>query len=204
MDHALPFSAAAERNREPILAALRPHLAGCRQVLEIGSGTGQHAERFAAAMPHLQWLCTDVPEHLPGLRARLDLAQLPNTPPPIALDVRDRPWPVHGFDALYSANTLHIMGWPEVEALVAGADDALAADAVLAIYGPFNIGGRFTSDSNAAFDEALRAADPRRGIRDVEAVDALAAARGFDLIEDAALPANNRLRVLRRTARAGR
>jgi SAM-dependent methyltransferase len=194
----LPFSAAAERNREPILAALKPRLAGCRLVLEIGSGTGQHAEYFAAAMPAVCWQCSDLVENLPGLRARLDAADLANTPPPIALDVRDRPWPINGIDVLYSANTLHIMGWPEVEALFAGMQDALAAQALLAIYGPFNHGGRFTSDSNAAFDAALRAADPRRGIRDVEAVDALARAAGFLLQDDIAMPANNRLLVWRR------
>jgi hypothetical protein len=194
----LPFSAAAERNRTPILAVLRRHFADRRRVLEIGSGSGQHAECFAAALPGLQWQCSELAEHLPGLRARLAAAGLANIPPPVALDVRDRPWPVTGADALFSANTLHIMGWPEVEALFAGMQDALAAQSVLAIYGPFNVGGGFTSDSNAAFDAALRAADPRRGIRDLEAVDALARAAGFVLEEDAAMPANNRLLLWRR------
>jgi SAM-dependent methyltransferase len=194
----LAFSAAAERNREPILAALRPRLVACRHVLEIGSGTGQHAEHFAAAMPWVRWQCSDLAGNLPGLCARLDAAALANTPPPVALDVLDGCWPVDGFDALYSANTLHIMGWPEVEALFVGMHVALAAQALLAIYGPFNYGGRFTSDSNAAFDAALRAGDPRRGIRDVEAVDALARAIGFVLEDDVAMPANNRLRVWRR------
>jgi cyclopropane fatty-acyl-phospholipid synthase-like methyltransferase len=200
MHQELPFSAAAERNREPILAALRPHLHDCRTVLEIGSGTGQHAEYFAAEMPHLRWQCSDLPENLPGVRARLALAGLANTPAPVALDVRTRPWPIAGIDALYSANTLHIMGWEEVEAMFAGMLDVLEPRAVLAIYGPFNVGGRFTSDSNAAFDAALRNTDPRRGIRDLEAVDAAAAALGFALVQDAALPANNRLLVWRRSA----
>jgi cyclopropane fatty-acyl-phospholipid synthase-like methyltransferase len=200
MQQELTYSAAAERNREPILVALRPHMADCRHVLEIGSGTGQHAEHFAAVLRHLQWQCSDLPENLPGLRARLALAGLPNTPAPVALDVRDRPWPVAAIDALYSANTLHIMGWPEVEALFAGMQDVLEPRALVAIYGPFNIDGRFTSDSNAAFDAALRAADPRRGIRDLEAVDALAAGCGFRMIEDVALPANNRLVLWRRAA----
>ncbi|WP_374245564.1 DUF938 domain-containing protein [Zoogloea sp.] len=192
-----PWSAACERNRAPILTVLRSHFADRRRVLELGAGTGQHAVHFAAALPHLVWQTSDRPTHLAGIRLWLDEAGLPNTPPPLALDVT-RPWPATGFDAAFSANTLHILGWPEVEALFAGLDTALAADARLAIYGPFNYGGKFSSDSNAAFDAALRADDPKRGIRDFEAVDALARARGFTLLEDRAMPANNRCAVWRR------
>jgi len=192
-----PWSAACERNRAPILTVLRSHFADRRRVLELGAGTGQHAVHFAAALPHLVWQTSDRPTHLAGIRLWLDEAGLPNTPPPLALDVT-RSWPATGFDAAFSANTLHILGWPEVEALFAGLDTALAADARLAIYGLFNDGGKFTSDSNAAFDAALRADDPKRGIRDFEAVDALARARGFTLVEDRAMPANNRCAVWRR------
>jgi cyclopropane fatty-acyl-phospholipid synthase-like methyltransferase len=194
---AKPHAAATERNREPILAVLRRHLADRRRVLEIGSGTGQHAVHFATALPHLVWQCSDVADHLPGIRAWLDDAALANTPAPIALDVNDA-WPDDSFDAAFSANTLHIMGWAEVQRMIAGLDDVLARDAVLALYGPFNYGGRFTSDSNAAFDGDLRAANPTRGIRDFEAVDALARRIGFTLAEDVAMPANNRTLVWRR------
>lgn len=186
-----PYSPACERNREPILAALRPHFADRRHVLEIGSGTGQHAVHFAAALPHLLWQTSDRPEWLPGIRLWLAEASLPNTPPPIELDVGG-PWPGERFDAVFSANTLHIMGWREVEALFESLPAVLADDACLTIYGPFNYAGRFTSPSNAAFDASLRADDPRRGIRDFEAVDALARRIGFELIEDLAMPANNR------------
>ena len=193
-----PFSPASERNRDPILEVLRERLAQTRQVLEIGSGTGQHAVHFAAAMPWLSWQCSDRADHLPGIRAWLDEAALPNTPPPLELDVAQGPWPARSFDAAFSANTLHIMGWPEVEACFAGLDDALAADAVLVVYGPFNYGGQFTSHSNREFDASLKARDARMGIRDAEAVDALAAGIGLRLRDDVAMPANNRCRVWRR------
>lgn len=196
-----PFSAACERNRAPILAALRLHFADRRHVLEIGSGTGQHAVHFAAALPHLVWQTSDRAEWLPGVRLWLAEAGLPNTPPPLELDVRG-PWPSERFDAIFSANTLHIMGWPEVEALFAGLPAVLADDARLTIYGPFNYGGRFTSPSNAAFDAGLRADDPKRGIRDFEAVDALARGIGFELVEDLAMPANNRCLSWRRPGKA--
>ena len=187
-----PFSPACERNREPILAVLRRHLAASRRVLEIGSGTGQHAVHFAAAMPFLTWQCSDVAEHLPGIEAWLSDASLPNTPSPIELDVARGPWPRNRFDAVFSANTLHIMGWPEVEAFFAGLQTVLGDQGTLVVYGPFNQGGDYTSNSNREFDGWLKARDPRSGIRDFEAVDALARAIGMALAEDVAMPANNR------------
>ena len=192
-----PHAPACDRNREPILAVLRECFADRSRVLEIGSGTGQHAVHFAAALPHLTWQCTERDENLAGVRMWLDEAALPNTPPPIALDVGGR-WPRARYDAVFSANTLHIMGWPEVERLFAALPDVLDDAATLAIYGPFNFGGSFTSDSNAAFDASLRARDPRQGLRDAEAVDALARAAGFGSLEDRAMPANNRCLVWRR------
>lgn len=193
-----PFSPACERNRDPILAVLRTHFADRRHALEIGSGTGQHAVHFAAAMPWLTWQCSDVAEHLPGIRAWLDEAALPNTPAPIELDVARGPWPTARFDAVFSANTLHIMGWPEVEAFLAGLGAVLADAATVVVYGPFNYGGTYTSHSNREFDGWLKARDPRSGIRDFEAVDALARGVGLDLVEDVAMPANNRCLVWRR------
>jgi hypothetical protein len=153
---------------------------------------------FAAAMPWLSWQCSDRADYLPGIRAWLDEAALPNTPPSLELDVALGSWPARSFDAAFSANTLHIMGWSEVEAFFAGLDKTLAADAVLAVYGPFNYGGQFTSDSNREFDASLKARDGRMGIRDAEAVDALARTIGLRLVDDAAMPANNRCRVWRR------
>ena len=193
-----PHAPACDRNRDPILAVLREHFADRREVLEVGSGTGQHAVHFAAAMPHLVWQCSDRAGNLPGIRMWLDEAALPNTPSPIAFDVSSE-WPERRYDAVFSANTLHIMGWPEVERLFAGLPTILAPDATLAIYGPFNVGGRYTSEGNASFDASLKAKAPHQGLRDVEAVDALARRAGLALIADRAMPANNRLLVWRRT-----
>ena len=197
-----PFSPSCERNRDPILAVLREHFADRRHVLEIGSGTGQHAVHFAAAMPWLRWQCSDLAENLPGIRLWLDAAGLANTPAPIELDVRGA-WPAQGFDAppfdaVFSANSLHIMGWPEVQAFFAGVDTVLADDAMLVVYGPFNYGGEYSSDSNREFDGWLKARDPRSAIRDFEAVDALARGIGLALVADVAMPANNRTLAWRR------
>lgn len=192
-----PYSAACERNREPILALLRQHFAECQRVLEVGSGTGQHAVHFAAALPQLLWQTSDRPEYLDGIRSWLAEAALPNTPPPLTLDVQGA-WPAQTFDALFTANTLHIMGWPEVQQFFAALPGVLDPGAMLAIYGPFNRGGRHSSDSNAAFDADLKSRDPKMGLRDFEAVDALAQQAGFGLLQDHALPANNRLLVWRR------
>ncbi|MGY0799804.1 DUF938 domain-containing protein [Lysobacter sp. A286] len=206
-----PFSPSCERNREPILAVLRRHFTGRHQVLEIGAGTGQHAVHFAAAMPWLVWQCSDRAEYLPGIRRWLDETALANTPAPLALDVSARPWPVHAvgtaagegrvrFDAAFTANTLHIMGWADVQAFFDGLDAALAEDATLVVYGPFNYDGEYSSHSNREFDGWLKARDPRSGIRDFEAVDALARAIGLQLVEDVAMPANNRCLVWTRQA----
>jgi len=195
----LPFSPACERNREPILAVLRGCLAEPARVLEIGGGTGQHAEHFASQLPLLHWQSSDRADYLPGLAARIRYAALPNLPAPVELDVARRElWPTESFDAAYSANTLHIMGWPEVEQFFAMVGEVLEPESTLIVYGPLNYGGRFTSESNAAFDAQLRADDPKRGIRDFEAVDALARAQGFRLAADIAMPANNRCLVWRR------
>ncbi|MCE9641512.1 MAG: DUF938 domain-containing protein [Betaproteobacteria bacterium] len=189
-----PDAPSCERNREPILAVLRDHFTDRRKVLEIGSGTGQHAIHFAAAMPHLTWQTSDRMENLPGIRAWLDEADLPNTPAPIRLDVNDA-WPSTRFDAIFSANTLHIMSWAEVERVFARLPEVMTGDARLVVYGPFNYGSRFTSESNAAFDAWLKQSGAHQGIRDFEAVDALAGQAGLTLIEDRAMPSNNRCLV---------
>lgn len=198
-----PHSDACERNQGPILEVLRDRFADRRHVLEIGSGTGQHAVHFAAALPGLTWQTSDVPGNLPGIRAWIEEADLPNLPPPIALDVTG-PWPPVHFDAVFTANTLHIMGWPEVQGLFAGLAQVLSPGAVLAVYGPFNYDGRFTSPSNAAFDEWLKRRAPQSGIRDFADVDQLARSNGLILVEDRPMPANNRTLVWRRTAATGR
>ena len=192
-----PCAPACERTREPILDVLRDHFGDRRAVLEIGSGTGQHAIFFAARLPHLVWQTSDRAENLPGIKAWLDEAGLPNTPPPLELDVTGA-WPAGRYDALFSANTLHIMPWSVVECLFAGLADILAAQGKVAIYGPFNYGGRFTSASNAAFDLRLKEDAPHQGIRDFEKVNRLAGMAGLELVEDRAMPSNNRCLVWRR------
>lgn len=182
-----PYSEACERNREPILAVLKRVFAGSRKVLEIGSGTGQHAAYFSAALPQLRWQASDVAEHLAGIRKW--------GVEPIELDV-DQPWPPVDADAVFSANTAHIMSWPQVERMFAGAA-AMPSCELLCLYGPFSYGGKHTSESNARFDAMLRARDPASGIREFEAICALAARCGLRLDEDHALPANNRLLVFR-------
>ena len=194
-----PYADACERNRGPILEVLRNHFADRRRVLEIGSGTGQHAVHFAAALPHLLWQTSDLEPSLPGIRRWLEESGLSNLPPPLALDVTG-PWPDTSFDAVFSANTLHIMSWPQVRALFEALPAVLTPDALVAVYGPFNYDGRFTSESNASFDAWLKQRSAQSGIRDYAAVDELARARGFALVEDRPMPANNRTLIWRRSA----
>lgn len=191
MSEAKPYSAASERNRAPILDVLRRHFATRSRVLEIGSGSGQHALHFAAAMPWLDWQASDRAAALPGIRRWFDAANLPNLRAPFALDVARDAWPAPGFDAAFSANTTHIMHWAEVEAMFAGLGRVLAPDATVVIYGPFHRDGRPTSESNAAFDASLRTRDPGMGLRDVAALHALAAGIGLHRVDDVAMPANN-------------
>jgi hypothetical protein len=150
---------------------------------------------FGAELPHLVWQTGDVPQHHAGILAWLGEAALPNVLPPLALDVCHSGWRSGRYDAVFSANTLHIMSWPEVECFFEGVGEVLEAGGVLAVYGPFNYGGAFTSESNARFDAWLKARDPASGVRDFEAVDALARAQGLVLKLDIAMPANNRTLV---------
>lgn len=187
-----PFAPACERNRQPILDQLQGIFADVDQVLEIGSGTGQHAVFFAQHLPHLQWQPSDRAENLAGIAAWCSDANLPNLHAPLALDV-DRPWPVQTVSAVFSANTLHIMGWPQVQRLFVALAQHLAEAGVLAVYGPFNYHGRYSSESNAQFDQWLKTQSAYSAIRDFEAVDALAQSAGLTLVADHAMPANNRL-----------
>ncbi|MBN8473357.1 DUF938 domain-containing protein [Sulfuritalea sp.] len=194
-----PDAPSCARNREPILRVLQRHFADRRKVLEIGSGTGQHAVFFAAELPHLIWQASDRLENLAGIQAWLDEAALGNTPAATKFDVGGA-WPAGRFDAVFSANTLHIMSWPEVGRLFAGLPGVMADDFTLVIYGPFNYDGRYTSESNAAFDAWLKQGGAQQGLRDFDAVDALAAQAGLKLIADCPMPSNNRCLVWHRAA----
>lgn len=193
-----PFSEACERNKGPILEVLQDVFAGCRRVLEIGSGTGQHAAYFAARLPHLLWQTADVPQHHAAIRAWLKEARLANLLAPLDLDVNRFNWPQAAYDGVFSANTAHIMSWDEVRKMFDGVGTVLTSPGVFVLYGPFNYGGAYTSGSNTAFDASLRAQDPRMGIRDFEAVNELALGCGLVLAQDRAMPANNRTLVWRR------
>lgn len=197
MSSSKPFAPACERNQGPILEVLRQYFHDRRHVLEIGSGTGQHAVFFAPAFPNAIWQTSDVVENLPGIRMWLDEAALPNLPPPLTLDVTGT-WPDARFDAVFSANSLHIMPWSAVEQFFAGVSRVLDPGGVLAVYGPFNYHGTFTTESNREFDAWLKQRSALSGIRDFEAVDRLANSIGCQLTKDHTMPANNRLLVWRR------
>jgi uncharacterized protein (DUF924 family) len=197
-----PYSEACERNAGPILAVLGRLVTGAATVLEIGSGTGQHAVRFAQALPQVTWQPSDVPAHLAGIDAWRNDADATNVRPPIALDIDVDPWPHAAFDVVFSANTAHIVSWPQVERMFVRAAGALRGDGLFLLYGPFHYDGRATADSNRQFDASLRARDPTSGVRHLDAVTSAARCAGFELREDNALPANNRLLVFRRTVAA--
>jgi SAM-dependent methyltransferase len=198
---ALPFSEACERNKGPILEILRSAFAGTERVLEIGSGSGQHAVWFAQHLPHLTWQPSDVPAALAGLRARLEAEAPDNVLAPLALDVALHPWPVAGVDGIFAANTLHIVSWPRVEHFFRGVGEVLVPAGTLCVYGPFRYGDAFTTPSNAEFDLWLKRRDPASGVRDFEAVDELARAAGLTLLADHAMPANNQCLLWRKAAR---
>ena len=196
-----PFSTACERNKEPILAQLGQLIAAPARVLEIGSGTGQHAVHFASQLADIIWQCSDVAANLPGIDYWIEAAALPNLPLSQELDVLTGPWPESGFDAVFSANTAHIMGWTAVEAMFAGVHKILSPNGPFVLYGPFNYHGRFTSDGNRQLDGWARATFPGAGLRDFEALCELAASLDMVFEADYPMPANNRLLVFRQRRR---
>jgi len=195
-----PFSESCAQNQEPILQVLREAFAGCKHVLEIGSGTGQHAVYFGERLPHLTWQTSDLFDNHAGILAWLEEARLPNVRAPLLIDAKNPAWPIRGVDAVFSANAVHIMSWPEVESLFTGIGRALTENGRLCLYGPFNYGGKFTSASNAQFDILLKEYNPASGVRDFEALNSLAEAQGLRLLKDFPMPANNRSLVWQRTS----
>ncbi len=191
-------SSAAERNREPILRILEETFGDRSRVLEVGSGTGQHATFLGGKLPHLVWQPSDCAEYLIELALWVDRHGSENILAPVELDVRTRPWPVSAVDAVFSANTLHIMSWQCVEDFFSGVGKVLEAGGLLCIYGPFSYAGEFTSESNASFDAFLRQRDTESGIRDFVAVNALAEEQGLKLLADHGMPANNQMLVWQR------
>ena len=187
------YSAACDKNREPILSVLKELYSDRKSILEIGSGTGQHAVYFSQHLPHLTWYTSDLEKNHPDINLWLDEAALENLHRPVLLDVIQDIWPDLQVDAVFSANTVHIMHWDEVEACFSGIGDLLQPGGLFALYGPFNYGNTYTSESNASFDVWLKQGDPESGIRNFEDLDALANQAGMWIMGDYEMPANNRL-----------
>jgi SAM-dependent methyltransferase len=194
-------AAAAERNRAPILEVLGRVLPATGLVVEIASGTGQHAVFFARALPALRWQPSDPsPAHLESIRAWTAASEVDNVAAPLALDVERLPWPVERADVVLNINMIHIAPWSAAEALFAGASRLLPPGGVLFLYGPFKRDGQHTAESNQRFDDRLRGEDPRWGVRDLADVQALATSAGFQPPEIIAMPANNLSLVFRHSA----
>jgi SAM-dependent methyltransferase len=194
-----PFSQACENNRSPIGEVLIPLLSTSASVLELGSGTGQHAVWFAQQLSHLHWQTSDRMENHSGINQWLDESGLTNIGAPIALDIGHDVWPTQPFDAVFSSNTAHIMAWPDVEIMFGQVAETLSAGGLFFLYGPMKYSGVIAAVSNRAFDRRLKESNPRQGIRDFNALDRLALTAGMNLLEDNAMPANNRLVVWQKT-----
>ena len=189
-----PFSQSCENNKQAILTALTGEFPQPQRILEIGTGSAQHAVYFAAQLPHLTWQTSDLACNHAGIHSWLDSVSLANLHRPILLDL-NQPWPIGNVDGIFTANTLHIVSWPLVKNFFQGVGEHLSSGGKLCIYGPFNFQGQFTSQSNADFDVGVKNIDVERGIRDIEAISQLANQQGLILRDDHAMPANNRLIV---------
>lgn len=190
-----PFAESSEQNKRPIFTALKQYFHNVQTVLEIGSGTGQHAVFFAEQFTHLTWMVSDQAEYHAGIQMWLDESSLPNVKGPLLLDVNQSNWPLNETDAVFSANTVHIMSWQSVENMFAGIARVLKTGGVFCLYGPFNYNGKFSSESNARFDTWLKERDPVSGVRDFEALQKLADKAALRFIDDIEMPANNRVLV---------
>lgn len=193
------YAPAAERNRAPILEVLRRRVPERARVLEVASGTGQHAAFFAAALPRTRWLPSEAdPAALASISGWAELEGASNVDEPVLLDAAAERWPVDILDVVYCANLIHIAPWSCCTGLLRGAGRHLAPGGLLVLYGPFKVDGRHTSASNVAFDRSLRAQDSRWGVRDLRDVEAHASGQGLRFIEKVDMPANNLVVVFQR------
>ena len=193
-----PYSESCERNQAPILKILQETLTNQQCVLEIASGTGQHAVYFGRALPHISWQTSELAQNHEGILAWLNEIKLPNVLSPIAINVNDAKWPIGIVDTVFNANTVHIISWPEVERMFAGIARVLNASGILCLYGPFKYEGKFTSESNARFDALLRSRNRNSGVRDFEAINRLAETHGLFLMRDVSMPSYNQTLVWQR------
>lgn len=195
----LPFSAAADRNKEPILEVLKKVLRPeDHRLLEVGAGSGQHAVYLAPFFPKIEWQPTEVAENLPILRERIKQSSIPNIKTPFKMTVGEDDFPIRTFDVILTVNTFHIMHWKECKTFIKLISGRLQEGGKVLIYGPFNYNGKFTTASNEEFDKSLREKDPQSGIRNFEDVFAAMIKNGFEMINDYEMPANNRMLYFRR------
>lgn len=200
MQPARPYAESCDQNREPILTVLRQYLQPGDRVLEIGSGTGQHAAFFSRQLSDIHWQSSDCEQYLPAIRAWLIDADPARAPAPLRLDVLNDDWPAERYQAVFTANTTHIMSWPAVEAMFTGIGQVLAPGGLLLQYGPFSYAGHHTSPSNERFDQWLKDRDPLSGVRDLDQLRPPADDAGLVLEQDIEMPVNNRLLVWRKKA----
>ncbi len=190
-----PHAPATDRNKQAILSVIRQEFGDCSSILEIGSGTGQHAVHFAAELDHVTWQTSDVQENHAGIRSWLRDAALPNVRAPFVLDVLTAPVPDERYDGVFSANTAHIMSFEGVEKMFSLVGSVLNDSGVFVLYGPFRQKGEFNAPSNAAFHESLRQQNHEMGVRHLEDLDRLAAKGGMRRARVYAMPANNHIVV---------
>ena len=193
--HLKPYAPSCDRNKNAIFAVLNRYLRGTSEILEIGSGTGQHAVHMGEHLPHLRWQTSELPEHHAGILAWIRDSGLKNVIEPLEIDVNETVWPIQSIQAIYTANTTHIMSWGSVEAMFRGVGRTLNGNGLLLIYGPFNYNGEFTSSGNRQLNDFIKSNNNASAIRDFEAVDELACANSLKLVADNKMPANNRLLV---------
>ena len=194
-----PMSTAAERNQEPILKVLKDFITyEDRRLLEVGSGTGQHAVYFAPHFPQLEWHPTDVSGKLKGIKQWMHEAGVRNIQPPVRLEIGKDDFPKLKFDVVFTANTFHIMPWKEGKSLIKLLGHRLREGSRAIFYGPFKYDGQFTSPSNEAFDRQLKESDPTSGIRAFEDINKAMIKNGFELIDDIDMPANNQMLIYSR------
>lgn len=190
-----PLAPATDRNKQAILGVIREEFRNCASILEIGSGTGQHAVHFAAELGHVTWQTSDVEENQAGILAWLRDASLDNVREPLVLDVMDDPVLTGDYDGVFSANTAHIMSFEAVEKMISLAGSVLRDGGVFVLYGPFRQDGEFNTVSNAEFHQSLRQRDPDMGIRHLEDLDRLAGAGDMRRTRLYAMPSNNHIAV---------
>ncbi|PCJ48636.1 MAG: methylase [Gammaproteobacteria bacterium] len=190
-----PFSQASENNKSPIFSIIKDYYTHTKLLLEIGSGTGQHAVFFAEKFPHLFWQTSDQKQYLDGINLTLDEYQNNNLGRPLELEVTQPSWPIDRCEGVFSANTSHIMSWEMVEKMFSGVGQILTAEGYFCLYGPFNFDRKFTSSSNEAFDKMLRERDPNSGLRDFEAIEEMADEKGLIFVDRHNMPANNNILV---------